>query len=116
MKIILGKKVILSLFFSAMLLLYSHSKAQVASKLMNRTMSDEFIVEPPTLVSAGFEWIIFGDENRNSRVSVSYRKLDDKDWKEALPLLRIGGEKKYGHGQRWIYTTPDMFAGSNFHL
>ena len=36
--------------------------------------------------------------------------------KEGLPLLRIGGEKIYGHEQRWIYTTPDMFAGSIFNL
>jgi hypothetical protein len=82
----------------------------------NRTLTDEFIVEPPTLLSAGFEWIIHGDKNRNSRVTVSFRQQGEESWKEALPLLRIGGEKIYGHGQRWVYTTPDMFAGSIFNL
>ena len=90
--------------------------AQDTSRLLDRTKADEFIVEPTTLICAGFEWIIYGDENRNSSVSASYRKQGDNDWKEALPLLRIGGEKIYGHGQRWVYTTPNMFAGSIFNL
>ena len=33
-------------------------------------------------------------------------------WENAMPLLRIGGEKIYGHEQRWVYTTENMFAGS----
>jgi hypothetical protein len=37
-------------------------------------------------------------------------------WQAGLPLLRIGGEKIYGHEQPWIYTTPEMFAGSIFNL
>jgi hypothetical protein len=32
----------------------------------------EFIVEPPTLMSLGFEWKISGDDNRNCSVAVSY--------------------------------------------
>ena len=34
----------------------------------------EFITEPPTLVSLGFEWRIAGDDNRNATVSVSHRR------------------------------------------
>ena len=85
-------------------------------RVKNQTKSDEFIIEPPTLRCAGFEWIIYGDENRNATVAVSYRKKGNSGWKEGLPLLRIGGEKIYGHDQRWVYETQHMFAGSLFDL
>jgi len=81
-----------------------------------KTQIGEFVVEPPTLICAGFEWIIEGDSNRNSVVSVTFRKKGTEAWQKALPLLRIGGEKIYGHEQPWVYTTPDMFAGSIFNL
>jgi hypothetical protein len=68
------------------------------------------------MTCAGFEWVIYGDENRNAKVRVRYRKRGDIEWREAHPLLRIGGEKIYGHGQRWVYTVKDMFAGSIFNL
>ena len=71
-------------------------------KDFDATRAGAFTVEPPTLVCAGFEWEIYGDDNRNATVTVSYRKLGEESWKEALPLLRIGGEKIFGHGQRWV--------------
>ena len=86
------------------------------SAVKNQTKTNEFIVEPPTLICAGFEWTISGDENRNASVAVQYRKMGSTAWKHGLPLLRIGGEKVYGHEQRWVYTTEDMFAGSIFNL
>jgi hypothetical protein len=89
---------------------------QGTSPLRDQTMSDEFIVEPPTLLCAGFQWKIAGDENRNAAVTVRYRRKGTAEWKEGLPLLRIGGEKIYGHEQRWVYTSEDMFAGSIFGL
>ncbi len=82
----------------------------------NKTKTNTFITEPPTLECAGFEWYIAGDENRNAEVKVSFRKNGNTEWIEALPLLRIGGEKVYGHEQRWVYTTENMFAGSIFNL
>ncbi len=82
----------------------------------NRCRSIQFEVEAPTLVCAGFEWSIAGDKNRNALVMVSYRKKGDPDWKTAMPLLRIGGERVYGHEQRWEYIVPDKFAGSIFNL
>jgi hypothetical protein len=88
----------------------------IKTNLANKTKTNTFITEPPTLECAGFEWYIAGDENRNAEVNVSFRKQGSKDWKEALPLLRIGGEKIYGHEQRWVYTTENMFAGSIFNL
>lgn len=84
--------------------------------IRNQTKTDDFIVEPPTLLCAGFEWKISGDENRNATVKVHYRKKGIAAWNEALPLLRIGDEKIYGHEQRWVYTVQPMFAGSIFNL
>lgn len=75
-----------------------------------------FLVETATLHNAGFEWKIGGDRNRNAQVLVTFRKLGGKTWSAAQPLLRLGGEKIYGHEQRWHYTVPDMFAGSIFGL
>ena len=92
-----------------------NSLAQEPS-VRNQTKTNEFIIEPPTLLCAGFQWTIAGDENRNARVDVQYRKKGDDTWRSALPLLRIGGEKVYGHEQRWVYTTESMFAGSIFNL
>jgi hypothetical protein len=73
------------------------------------------IVEPPTLISLGFEWPIQGDDNRNAKVEVAYRKVGDVAWKPALPLLRIGGEE-IKNGASFNITTPNMFAGSIFDL
>lgn len=96
-------------------ILITGANAQQALK-RNQTKTAEFIVEPPTLLCAGFEWNISGDENRNAFVSVFYRKKGNNEWKNALPLLRIGGEKVYGHEQDWVYIVPDKFAGSIFNL
>jgi hypothetical protein len=57
------------------------------------TSSDNFLVEPPTLVSLGFEWKISGDDNRNAKVEVAYRKRGDHQWKPALPLMRVQNEE-----------------------
>ena len=73
------------------------------------------IVEPSTLISAGFEWLIDGDANRNATVTVAYRKKGDADWRTGLPLLRIGSERTVFAGAL-DYTAPNMFAGSLFNL
>lgn len=78
------------------------------TRAMNAVNAGPFIVEPPTLICLGFEWDITGDENRNATVQVSYRPSGQGEWKEAMPLLRIGGEKIF----RAPYTVPDRFAGS----
>ena len=98
----------------------------------------EFTVERPTLVSLGFDWRIDGDDNSNASVEVTYRKLGDSEWKQALPLLRLHGEKVVGSvfanapGARATtaeakddfdaaqasvtYVAPNMFSGSILNL
>ena len=102
------------------LLLLIHSlpgfSQALSPRSTDKTTAGEFIIEPPTLICAGFEWMIEGDENRNAVVSVAFRKKGHTEWRKGLSLLRIGGEKIYGHDQPWVYTTRHMFAGSIFYL
>src|SRR5918993_318925 len=71
----------------------------------------EFVVEPPTLINLGFEWLIDGDANRNAKVDVSYRKAGDRAWQAGLPLLRLHGER-VTQPNVFNLVTPNMFAGS----
>ena len=85
--------------------------------LPNETVvPQEFYVERPTLNNAGFEWYVSGDENHNAKVTVRFREVGESEWREGLPLLRIQREKIWGHEQRDVYETPNMFAGSIFGL
>ena len=84
------------------------SPIQQGGKALSGVTAGALVVEPPTLICLGFEWEISGDENRNATVDVTYRKSGEKVWRDALPLLRMGGEKIF----RAPYTVPDRFAGS----
>jgi hypothetical protein len=98
------------LVFAAIVLTYFASPLAAS----DRVTSGEFIIEPPTLISLGFEWQIQGDDNRNAAVSVFYRKKGDTPWRDGLPLLRIGGERINENALQYI--TPHMLAGSIFDL
>jgi hypothetical protein len=100
-KLIVVTSLIIFFYFSPQIL-----KAQDA------VQPGEFIVEPPTLTNLGFEWYITGDDNRNATVLAEYRVSGTQEWKEALPLLRMGGES-VGRAKEYLdYTVPHMFAGS----
>ena len=87
-----------------------------------KTVPGEFVIEPPTLVSLGFEWRISGDDNRNARVDVTYRKNGEQQWRKGLPLLRLqhesvpGGTPRDGSSHYFSYVAPNMFAGSLLNL
>ena len=80
----------------------------------DKTIARDLIVEPPTLISLGFEWLIDGDDNRNATVAVSYRRKGETRWTDGLPLLRIGHERINENALQ--YVTPNGFAGSIFEL
>ncbi|HEY7333539.1 MAG TPA: hypothetical protein VH639_01555 [Bryobacteraceae bacterium] len=80
----------------------------------DKVVARDVYVEPPTLISLGFEWNIDGDDNRNASVAVSYRKKGEQAWREGLPLLRIGNERI--NENAFQYVVPNMFAGSIFDL
>ena len=75
----------------------------------------ELVVEPPTLISLGFEWYIDGDANRNAAVAVAYRASGESAWHESLPLTRVQNERTFYANTLW-YVAPNMFAGSVFEL
>ncbi len=86
------------------------------------TVAGEFRVEPPTLTALGFEWRILGDDNRNASAEAAYRKKGEREWRKALPMLRLQHESVTnggpGRGRNWYYTydAPNMFAGSILNL
>src|SRR5262245_16200519 len=62
----------------------------------DRVTALELSVEPPTLISLGVDWRIDGDDNRNAKVDVEYRRVGDETWRPALPLLRLQREQVNG--------------------
>jgi hypothetical protein len=91
------------------------------------TTAGEFTVEPPTLLSLGFDWKIAGDDNRNAQVDVTYRRKGESAWRKALPLLRLQHEWVNGGPPLandnpllprfpFDYVVPNMFSGSILNL
>jgi hypothetical protein len=111
-----NKQLILTLtYLLIMIPLSSTSLAQSDSGAQNHVFADELVVEPPTLENLGFEWFIRGDDNRNSSVAVAFREHGTQQWREGLPLLRLGGERIYARVQ-FDVEIPPMFAGSIMNL
>ena len=95
-------------------LLAAVSIAAAAAANPDGVVSGPVVIEPPTLQSLGFEWRISGDANRNSVATISFRRKGEQQWRDGLPLLRLGGEEiRY---QAFDYTVPPQFAGSLFDL
>jgi hypothetical protein len=90
--------------------------AAAGADAANSTLAGKFVVEHPTLLNLGFEWEIRGDANRNATVTVQFRAVGEPGWREALPLVRIGGENVYRRRENLDYTVPDGFAGSILNL
>lgn len=82
----------------------------------NATEAGKFTVEHPTLLNLGFEWSITGDENRNATVEVQFRAVGEREWRDAMPLVRIGGERIFRAREHLDYTVPDGFSGSILNL
>ena len=95
-----------------LLRLFSFHGSAIAAENGNKVKPGELIIDHPTLINLGFEWLIEGDDNRNAQVEVSYRKLGESQWKQALPLLRLQGERIYQNQGVFDVVSPNMFAGS----
>jgi hypothetical protein len=92
--------------------LFSVGDRAGAADSINKVTPGEFIIDHPTLINLGFEWLIQGDDNRNARVDVTYHKRGESQWKVALPLLRLQGERIYQNQGVFDVVSPNMFAGS----
>ncbi len=98
------------------LLLAAAFQVQSSTQVPNATQAGRFHVEHPTLLNVGFEWAITGDANRNASVTVQFRAVGESAWRNALPLVRIGGENIYRRRENLDYTVPDGFAGCILNL
>ena len=67
-----------------------------AAQAEDRVRAGNASVEPPTLISLGFDWVIEGDDNRNAAVTVEYREAGSADWRVGLPLMRLMNEQVNG--------------------
>jgi hypothetical protein len=92
------------------LCLFSATGGTAASS--NLVTAGDIVIDPPTLINLGFEWIISGDDNRNAKVDVSYRKRGDQAWKPAMPLMRLQHERVFQREGVFDVEMPNMFAGS----
>jgi len=92
------------------------SLAACSVQAANSTTPGRFHVEHPTLLNLGFDWDIEGDANRNATVEVRFRQVGATEWRPALPLLRIGGERVYRDQYKMNYIVPHAFAGSILNL
>jgi hypothetical protein len=98
--------------FGVTLLTGTLGGAQAPAPLVSaRVTPRDLVIDPPTLINLGFEWLIDGDGNRNASVEVSYRKVGDSAWKKGMPLLRLQGER-VTQPNVFNLVLPNMFAGS----
>src|SRR6185503_16406505 len=92
--------------------LLSYRAVLTAAEKEIKVKAGELVIDPPTLINLGFEWVIDGDDNRNAKVEVWYRKQGANQWKQGLPLLRLHGERIYQTQGVFDVISPNMFAGS----
>ena len=69
-----------------------------------------------TIHSLGFEWDIEGDGNHDATCKVAYRRDDEKQWHDALPLFRVDYYGWYNDRKVLADRPYNMLAGSVFFL
>jgi hypothetical protein len=83
--------------------LYAENAASAAGKP---------VLDPPTLRSLGGYWIVKGDDDRDAKVAVAYRKAGATDWKAGMPFFRVAKDAKKSKGQLDVPEGCWLFAGS----
>src|SRR2546426_391229 len=97
---------------SIMCLIVALSLPSSPLQAQNAVKAGRFHVEHPTLLNLGIEWAIEGDANRNATVIVQFRPVGESKWRDALPPLRLRGEKVFRRRQNLHYTPPHGFSCS----
>jgi len=84
----------------------------------NAVVPGELVIERPTLICLGFQWYTAGDDNKNARATIKFRRAGDTEWKAGLDLWRLNGQRCISyHGEEHDFYEPShMFAGSLFDL
>ena len=62
-----------------------------AAEPATKTKPGELVIDPPTLINLGFEWLIEGDDNRNAAVEVSYRRKGESSVATGLAAAAPAG-------------------------
>jgi len=68
----------------------------------------------PTITNLAVEWRIQGDDNLNGVVTVRFRRADEKDWHEGMPLRRTPAGKSKGTNPTFEW--DNKHSGSIFDL
>jgi hypothetical protein len=63
--------------------------AAASTLAQNAVTAEKLEAELPTLHFLGYRWFISGDDNGNATVAVSYRRVNEDAWLEAMPLRRV---------------------------
>jgi hypothetical protein len=103
-----GRALLKFVFWAAMAGLFATA---VNASPLDKVTPGELIIDPPTLINLGFEWVISGDDNHNAKVEVEYRRKGEAAWHPAMPLLRLHHEIVHA-GKAFHVVMPNMFAGS----
>jgi hypothetical protein len=82
----------------------------------------EPVLDPPTLRCLGVYWIVRGDENKNAKVELHYRRArtgsgatDGAAWRQGPPLFRVEKGAHHPEGRPSRLEAPEdawLFAGS----
>ena len=76
----------------------------------NETLPGMILSDYPTFTNISIDWLISGDDNENSTVTVRYREQGETMYREGLPLFRVPSGSNYGH------TWANRHSGSIFGL
>ena len=65
-----------------------------------RVTPGELVIDPPTLINLGFEWIIEGDSNRNQQRSAEFAQhsIPISDGRQNVVTRRAGRAGRAGRG------------------
>ena len=67
----------------------------------NQVTPGELVIDHPTLINLGLEWLIQGERQSRCESGSIVSQTGKTEWKVAMPLLRLQGE--------WIYQSQGVF-------
>ena len=99
-----------ALIFIAVSVFLAYTPLSAQNAVTAGTLSSPY----PTITNLAVDWLITGDVNYNSVVTVKYRIVREEDWHEGMPLRRIPAGQSTGTDP--IFTWPEKHSGSIFNL
>lgn len=100
------------LFFC--LALFGAAVCSQVAQADNATVPGAVTAPYPTINNLAIEWKIEGDDNLNGVVTVTYREVGERGWREAMPLRRVPAG--LSRGTRPTFQWANKHSGSIFEL